>query len=488
VEGNYRCFDSNSRWLAMQFHELGVLEVVRACDARRWWEASDEAAAEVESLDDAGKEAVRRNATDPTHPLFWLSGGVSLALALIRTAFTGSDAIGAARLTNGCLADLRALKHASRAMDDQSFRFEDWREHWRARFRELFTQIDQRIEDPRAVGGLVRRAWLRTCHDGLNFELEVSTAHRQRLCAAADSELGHLRAELRQLAAEDGARLLAARDATVRRCADTLFEYGPLHKAIRAVFLLLRELKCPVVGPDLRWWHEPGAGADPPRPWGTVASILGEAIHRGASLAIEADPRLAGCRSELAEFALERLKSRRPPLGERDPRARTDRECTTAKSPMESTVGSETSSPIEPDPRWRMAWIRVVEALGVNPKGRGHTVLYHAYSSDPDPEVRLLAKGVYAEVRQRTVPRADDSPRRALFGAYAALREAQFTTTSNGAPIDRDALQRTLAREVRQTMPQEQLFREHAARRMRLLRAEKKSRTNLEPGAPPDRS
>jgi len=81
----------------------------------------------------------------------------------------------------------------------------------------------------------------------------------------------------------------------------------------------------------------------------------------------------------------------------------------------------------EPDPRWRSAYIRSLQDLGIKEKGKGHflhAVLKNVAEKDPSKEVRELALEAFKELdRQRTGVSAG-SDKRLVFYAWWWLRKA----------------------------------------------------------------
>lgn len=256
---------------------------------------------------------------------------------------------------------------------------------------------------------------------------KLGPKERARAAASAKEALGRLR---------DAARA-ASSDPDKGPNRDTEFyphavfvlaRCGGVWHAMKALLLLLRALTVAAVAPDLRARHEDGLEPPPPR-WSWVPEYLLNLVHVQARWEQRTDPALQELRTELARFCLDRLRMR-------------ERE--------EATASAKTNDEmVEPDPNWRMCYIRAVRELRANPDNRGHHVLHRSFQNDPDEDVRRAAKVAYGEMAKGSRLPEDMSPRRLIFAALWWLRQAHLMALD--MPVDAQGARRTRQREVRET-------------------------------------
>jgi len=200
---------------------------------------------------------------------------------------------------------------------------------------------------------------------------------------------------------------------------------------LRRLLLAFRELPQPATPPDLRTWGS-GDEAPLPRPWHLIPQEIAHHLGEPLSAHLQGDAQGLQLRQIVAEFFLKRIQTR-----EGTPKAES------AEPPMPSLTNADM---LEPDPEWRMGYVRAAAWLQVNPRGKGHRALLWSAHHDPAEEVRQTA-GEYAErFRRGAWPKAG-SPRAMLFGAFRELRQAQLL--SHGVEVDADGARATAREEVR---------------------------------------
>ncbi|MCZ6692030.1 MAG: hypothetical protein O7H41_20785 [Planctomycetota bacterium] len=255
----------------------------------------------------------------------------------------------------------------------------------------------------------------------------VSLKRRRQLVRSAKQALGRLRLAIRQADSDDGKTLFIDAIQPLDDGMRVLVRFASLWDVVSSLILALRALPVASVGPDLRYWREPGE-AEAPRPvWTWVPDNISRylAYLRAEQ---ESDPILEEFRTQFATFCLDRLKTRKGRKGK--------------KSFSNDDI-------VEPDPIWRQCYVRAVRELKVNPRGQGHHVLHWARRNDPDPDVREAAKVAYKEVRHGVGIPPGTSPRRPIFAAIWWLRQAHAKFV--GIKVDPAGAQRTLRREIRFT-------------------------------------
>jgi len=192
-------------------------------------------------------------------------------------------------------------------------------------------------------------------------------------------------------------------------------------RALRATVQLLIAAPEACVLPDLRWWDEDGMPAAP-LPWRLIPewySWIVQYIDADRS----DDPDFKQAREDLAWYLLGRLK-----------------DCPDSEKPADQ-AGARL--PVEPNPAWRATICMAVEALRVNPKGRGDHILYKAMQEDPDPGVREAAARAYKSVRYFDGGTAGVSARVLFMKAFFYLRQGHLIALGqhidpNGAKSTRD--------------------------------------------------
>lgn len=204
---------------------------------------------------------------------------------------------------------------------------------------------------------------------------------------------------------------------------------GGVWHAMKALLLLLRALTVAAVAPDLRARGEAGLPPPPPR-WSWVPEYMLNLVHVQARWDQRIDPALQDLRTEFARFCLDRLRTREPDKA------------------MAATPTADDQM-LEPDPNWRMCYIRAVRELRANPDNRGHHVLHWSFQNDPDEDVRRAAKVAYGEMAKGSRLPKDMSPRRLIFAASWWLRQAHLLALDK--PVDAQGARRTRQREVRET-------------------------------------
>jgi len=107
---------------------------------------------------------------------------------------------------------------------------------------------------------------------------------------------------------------------------------------------------------------------------------------------------------------------------------------------------------VETRPIWRYFYIRALQDLKVNPRGRAHHVLHWVSKNDPEKDVRDAAAKAYNDLRHGQRLGDGLSPRRPLLAAFWWLRQAHLFGL--GVEPDTRGAQRTRAKEVTRTETQ----------------------------------
>ncbi len=288
-------------------------------------------------------------------------------------------------------------------------------------------QLLDRRRDQMGERPTLRTAWyrygVRTHKCGQTIPAEMGLA----LTNQAQRDLG----TLRSLARDAGAAGADSRlDWPVRSAAaEFLFWVESPWKALKPLFLALSGLSVPSVAKDLRYWVD-GDRERPPYPWCMIPNKIAMLVH---SLRDEEtkDPGLMELRSDMAAFCLERLRTKRQPDGPE-----------TATTPRNEDF-------VEDRPIWRYFYIRALQELKVNPRGRAHHVLHWVSKNDPDKDVRDAAAKAYNDLRHEQGLGEGLSPRRPLLAAFWWLRQAHLFHL--GVEPDTQGAQRTRAKEVTRT-------------------------------------
>jgi hypothetical protein len=252
-------------------------------------------------------------------------------------------------------------------------------------------------------------------------------SYRDDLTKLAWQELGRMRSGLR--ADEDQAtRFLGERNAYLNAAMFFLLRSDPSSTAgvLRRLLLAFRELRWRSVPSDLRTWHEPSL--EPlPQPWVWIPERINLVLEIFLRRETEKNAELEHLRVDLAQFCLDRLKSRE-----------------------KKTHGTKLvdGDMVEPDPSWREGYVRAALELHVNPGGRGHRTLDWSAENDPDSHVREAASSG-SELMRREKGRIDGSPRSRIYAALRWLRQAHVLAL--GGTPDENGIKRTIRKEVRRT-------------------------------------
>lgn len=358
-----------------------------------------------------------KECADVASPTFWIVVGAKEFLRCLMPRLEAADDVAASRLAHGVVVTTMRLSHMMTPLYDMGTGPEIR--------RAVFQNLDRRVGlEPRKAADPLRRAWMR-----LSLELQsgnlgaLDEACRARIKTAADYEFGRLRAESKHPHDESSAEKFNRLLPTIEASADIMFQLSPLWDAMRPLLLVFRELKTVAVAPDMRYWSDGWQQPDAPLPWSRIPETLVSLFHACASQEQEHDPELNDLRTRFGRFCLERLKSK------------------DAGGP-----------PIEPDSRWRWAYVRAARELRINPEGKGHHILNHAGRCDPDPDVQEEAKTAYVEFRHGPTLPAGFSPRRTVTNALLWLFQAHYLSVAPpDVPIDRNGVQRTREEVARRT-------------------------------------
>lgn len=251
---------------------------------------------------------------------------------------------------------------------------------------------------------------------------------RGPLRSLALTELGRMRGWLRATDPGSAAQFADHQD-YLNRATFYVLRTDPssLWDVLRRMLLALRDLAHLSVPLDLRGWDE-GDLERLPRPWGWVPERISLLLERFLGRELERDAGLERLRGNLARFCLDRLK--------------------TSESKREGGNGVVSNEAlVEPDPLWRLGYLHAVQALHVNPGGRGHNVLAWSMRHDPDEQVRAEAKLAHEALRREHRLPPGMSPRRAVHAAVWWLRQAHLVAL--GHEPDQEGAQRTFRKEMR---------------------------------------
>ncbi|MGE3323638.1 MAG: hypothetical protein AB7K52_15430 [Phycisphaerales bacterium] len=392
----------------------GLLHPERLCDVGRLETLADTVDWRGGNWSSADTD---KECADVTSPTFWIVVGAKEFLRCLLPRLEAADDHTASRLAHGVVVTTTRLARIMAPLYDTGTGPE-------IRLA-VFQNLDRRVgPEPRKAADPLRRAWMR-----LSLELQrgnlgaLDDACRARIKAAADYELGRLRAAMKTPLDAGSAERFNTLLPTIEASADILFQLSSLWDAMRPLLLVFRELKAPAVAPDMRYWSDGWHKPDAPLPWSRIPEMLVSLFHALASQEQERDPELADLRTRFGKFCLERLKSK-----------------------------DGGGPPIEPDSRWRWAYIRAARELRINPEGKGHHVLNHATRSDSDPDVQEEAKVAYTEMRHGPTLPAGYSPRRTVTSALVWLFQAHYLSVAPPeVPIDRNGVQRTREEIARRT-------------------------------------
>lgn len=215
----------------------------------------------------------------------------------------------------------------------------------------------------------------------------------------------------------------------LRLALSVLFHGGGIWRGLKPTLLLWHALGTLGLTRDLRYWIEPGLEA-PPEPWSRLFWFPMRCLEEVLSQELASDKGLEKLRGELARYCLDRLVDR------------------LSKEEREANVVRTNDSMREPLPVWRYHLIRAASGLGVNPEGRGQSVLEKSASIDPDPEVQEAAHDAFQRLRRNLSARVTVEPVRALVTALWWIRQAHVAAHDPNGP-DPDGAQRTYAKELK---------------------------------------
>jgi hypothetical protein len=401
-----------AQWL----HREGLLVPERLCDLSRLEGLADLANARSGDLLSAETD----HKCDVRSPMFWMEVGAEPFLRCLMPALESMDDEAGSRFA----LDVVHVTLWTIRMGYVTSSY-DHRPDLKIR-QTVFQYLDNRVgPESRKATPALRHAWIRISQmvQGGNVSL-FDAACLPRLKEAADFELGRLRSEMRSPLYEGSVERFNASLPIIEASTDILFAHSLLWDAMRPLLLMFRELKAPAVAPDMRYWSDAWHRPVAPLPWSRIPEALVGSFHAMAYTEQEHDPDLTDLRSRFGRFCLERLKSK-----------------------------SAGAPPIEPDSRWRWAYIRAARELRINPEGKGHHILNYAVQSDPDTDVRDEAKAAYTEMRHGPTLPAGLSPRRTVTNALIWLFQAHYLCVApTSVPMDENGVQRTREEIARRTM------------------------------------
>ena len=371
-------------------------------------------------------------------PEYWLHNDRERSVACLLHMFREEPDDSLACLAAGLHSSLRVWFHieeqwdrgVTRDYDQSSARWSFWDgPEWHA-FSPLLAPLVEELSERsgrRPDDIQLKRIWLHyTWHVHGHAPDGMTAASRERAVAVSKELLGRIRPVLGEGETES---FLAQRD--LLGDADVvLMLLSSLWDSLKPLLLALRRIPVPTVGSDLRYWPEgPRDPNPPPEPWRWWPEQVASRLHHGLRIEQERDPELEGIRGQFGGFLLSRLKTKKG-----------------APRPARGRL-ARVEDMLEPDPIWRLGYVKAVRALMTNPKGKGHCILDWSRRHDPDERVREEAKSAYREMRhgQAVPPRM--SRRRPLFAAFLWLRWAHMVSLHQS--VSDNGAQRTFRKEVR---------------------------------------
>ncbi len=270
-----------------------------------------------------------------------------------------------------------------------------------------------------------------------------------KVVAIAQYELACWRKQFESASDSDTVRHFASERMNFETCVAILFTAKPLWDAIRPLILALRALNTPAVASDLRYWNarvwptkdelkrarraqkgDPGyispygspspEKPDPPMPWNAIPETTVTWFHSEAAREQDGDADLEDLRHRFARFCLDRLK-------------------------FDKRLGRL----VEPDPTWRIGFVRAAAELRANPRGKGHRTLYNVVQAESeDATVREAASMAYEQMLSPS-GLGTMSPRTTFIRAYGCLLQAHLETL--GISVEKKAAQATMDAMVRRT-------------------------------------
>lgn len=262
---------------------------------------------------------------------------------------------------------------------------------------------------------LVERPWPWRLPLADDERIRVADDERDLLRQVASFTLAQIRSDIKKATREQAAERMRQSLADCRRSVRTLVAVGPLSQVLRQLVLLLRDFPAPAVERDLRYWGECQLRL---APCDAVVRDMVKAVHLYVSALGQEPKDLKTARRELASFCLSRVQAQ--------PRGQS------------SSGGLEM---IEPDPTWRIGYLRALDALEIDPEGKGHRTLYWLQANDPDPAVRGVAGDIYPRLRQGKWE-SSESPRRPFITAIWWLLQAHLVAIGETVDYDRVDLTR----------------------------------------------
>ena len=282
-------------------------------------------------------------------------------------------------------------------------------------FDELFVRLERRPPARNLLWMCARFGYLAFANNTLALDLD----RRKKLVQQAADEIGKLRkltreAKSPEVQAEAESRRILYDDLLTFICT-----FGSIWTGLKPLVLALRSLTEACVRPDLWYWSEDERVKTPF--WAWLPNFAAGVVHRHAVLEQEQDPELRSLRADFADFCIERLKK------------------------------VKDGEYLEPSAAWRYGYVRALQDLHINHRGRSHHALYHAKENDPDPKVREAAEAAYTEVKHSEDLPENRSPRRAIIGALFWLRRSHFIELEGEEKLDATGALRTRNRESRRT-------------------------------------
>ena len=319
------------------------------------------------------------------------------------------------------------VSQAPKGQERAAFYGNKWNHELHSSLKPYFADLDRRRV--RASDDMeLRRAWYYYGYLCAQVQGLLPQDRLHDLKRTAQRELGLLRKHARQAGEKDHD------DSTqwdlYRWAVRVMRTVGSPWTALKPLLLALSALQMPAVADDLRYFD---LDEDVPRPWYEIPDQIG-LIFLSLDEELSTDPGLSKLRTEFALFCLERLKTKKG-----------------ARHGAEHRL--EDSDFVEDRRQWRYFYIRALRELCINPKGRGHHVLFWVSENDPHQRIRDMARTAYKEVRHESVlPEGEKAEIRALVRAFWWLRQAHLSCLPEPVEIDDNAAKRTLNKEYRRLL------------------------------------
>ena len=396
---------------ALVLHAQGLIDISRLVNIKRCGQlapylCSISTPISVELLDE-GK------ARDVSSPLFWLGVAPRALQPEVERAILEAGDEEASSLARGLVAG------AWRARPLLGFDPARGVDHWPSRLstaRHALSVLERRLtEKPSVTSSCVRRAVLEIQSRIINMSRGTPEPSSVAVRNIASYELACVRGVLGNSSDADVTQTL---DDSTRVLIEAAFQAlrsgDSTWAALKPALRLLRFSPVPTLAPDLRYWcvrrtppaDKPESASshlrpipempDPSEQWAFIPAHIADCIHQIKDEEVDEDVGLLHLRTSFARYCLDQLVSK-----------------------------ERGGPPIEPSSQWRRGYLDALDALRVNPQGKGHRVIRYVADSDPDPAVREKAASIFNKVRGGP-QLGKKSPRVACFHAIWHLFRAHM--------------------------------------------------------------